>query len=157
MGEMKVMIGKPLIAALLALTLLTACETYEPSKQDIGMATGAILGGVLGHQIGGGSGRTVATIGGAALGGFVGSRIGRNMDRNDQLKTAEALDKSRDGQAATWRNADNGQQYSVTPTKTYQSASGHCRDFTTVTEIEGRKEVVQGTACRQPDGTWKTS
>lgn len=153
---MKVMICKPLVAALLALPLLTACETYEPSKQDIGMATGAILGGVLGHQIGGGSGRTVATIGGAALGGFFGSRIGRNMDRNDQLKTAEALEKSRDGQAATWRNADNGQQYAVTPTKTYQGASGHCRDFTTVTEIEGRQEVVHGMACRQPDGTWKT-
>jgi len=157
MGEMKVMICKPLIAALIALPLLNAGEPYVPSKQDVGMATGAILGGVLGHQIGSGTGRTVATIGGAALGGFIGSRVGRNMDRNDQLKTAEALEKSRDGQAATWRNADNGQQYSVTPTKTYQGASGHCRDFTTITEIEGRQEAVHGTACKQPDGTWKTA
>ena len=145
-----------LIAALFAPSLLSACDT-PPSKQDIGMATGAIVGGVIGHQIGGGSGQTVATIGGAALGGFVGSSIGRNMDRNDQVKTAEALERSRDGQSTTWRNADNGQQYSVTPTKTYQGASGHCRDFTTRTEIDGRQEVVQGTACRQADGTWKAS
>ena len=137
------MIRKHLVAALLALPLLTACETYEPSKQDIGMATGAILGGVLGHQIGGGSGRTVATIGGAALGGFVGSRIGRNMDRNDQLKTAEALEKSRDGQAATWRNADNGQQYSVTPTKTYQAHRA-----TAATSRPSRKSRVGRRSCR---------
>ena len=32
-----------------------------------------------------------------------------------------------------------------------------CRDFTTVTEIDGSRQQVQGTACRQPDGTWKTS
>ena len=153
----QVLMRNHIVAALLAMPLLVSCETYSPSKQDIGMATGAIVGGVLGHQIGGGSGKTVATIGGAALGAFVGNRIGRNMDRNDQLKTAEALEKSRDGQATTWRNGDSGQQYSVTPTKTYQGASGHCREFTTVSEIEGRNEELHGTACRQPDGTWKTS
>ncbi|MGZ8268644.1 MAG: hypothetical protein ACXWUU_14410 [Burkholderiales bacterium] len=45
------MTAKYLIAALIALPLLSGCESYSPSKQDIGMATGAILGGVLGHQI----------------------------------------------------------------------------------------------------------
>ena len=70
---------KPVVAALVALAVLAACET-SPSKEDVGMATGAIIGGVLGHQIGRGSGQTVATIGGAALGGFLGSRIGRKMD-----------------------------------------------------------------------------
>ena len=121
------------------------------------MATGAILGGVVGHQIGGGSGQTVATIGGAALGAFVGSRVGRKMDNNDQRKTAEALEKSPNDRATTWRNPDTGQTYSVTPTHTYTSPSGPCRDFTTTTQIDGHQEVVQGTACRQPDGTWKAS
>jgi surface antigen len=149
---------KHLVATLtvLALPFLGACET-PPSKEDIGMATGAVLGGVLGHQVGSGSGRTIATVGGAALGAFLGSRIGRNMDHNDQRKTAEALERSANDRSTTWRNPDTGQVYSVTPTRTYASPSGPCRDFTTVTEIDGREEVVHGTACRQPDGTWKAA
>ena len=92
---------KYLVTALLALLFLGACES-NPSKEDIGMATGAVLGGVLGHQIGSGSGNTIATIGGAALGAFLGSRIGRSMDRDDQRKTAAALESSPDKRATTW-------------------------------------------------------
>jgi uncharacterized protein YcfJ len=39
--------------------------------------SGAVIGGVLGHQIGGGTGNTVATVGGAVAGGAVGSQVGR--------------------------------------------------------------------------------
>jgi surface antigen len=134
-----------------------ACESYSPSKQDIGMATGAILGGVVGHQIGHGSGQTIATIGGAALGGFLGHRIGASMDRNDELKTARALETSKNGEETKWRNPDTGQRYTVTPTRTYESASGPCREFTTVADVDGRREHIRGTACRQADGTWKAS
>ena len=144
------------IVATLALSLLAACES-QPSKEDIGMATGAVLGGVIGHQIGGGSGKTVATIGGAALGAFVGSRVGRNMDRNDEDRARHALDRSPDGVSTTWRNHATGLRYSVTPTRSYQGDSGgRCRDFTTVAQIDDHDEVVHGTACKQPDGTWKT-
>jgi outer membrane lipoprotein SlyB len=38
---------------------------------------GAIVGGLLGNQIGGGSGRTAATVLGAAGGAVAGSQIGR--------------------------------------------------------------------------------
>ena len=31
-----------------------------------------------------------------------------------------------------------------------------CRPFKTLTEIEGRYAVLEGKACRQADGTWKT-
>jgi surface antigen len=148
---------KHFAAALLALPFLGACESYSLSKQDVGMATGAILGGVVGHQIGSGSGQTVATIGGAALGAFLGSRIGGRMDRNDQLKTAQALETLKNGDARTWRNPDTGQRYWVMPTRTHESASGPCREFATVTEIDGHREFVHGTACKQPDGAWKTA
>jgi surface antigen len=150
------LIRKPFVALIVALPLLGACES-NPSKQDIGMATGAILGGVLGNQVGHGAGRAVATVGGAALGGFLGSRLGGRMDREDQLKASGALERSRDGLSTSWRNPNNGQIYSVTPTRTYDGASGPCREFTTTTDIDGREEVVHGTACRQPDGTWKAA
>ena len=144
-----------LIATAAALSIVAACQQFEPTKQDVGMATGAILGGVLGAQIGHGSGRTAATIAGAALGAFLGSAVGKSMDRTDQLATARALETSPTGRPTAWRNPDTGHSYSVTPTRTYETASGPCREFTTNAEIGGRRETVYGTACRQPDGSWK--
>lgn len=44
----------------------------QDRERTAGTAIGAVVGGVLGHQIVGGSGRTVATVGGAALGGYAG-------------------------------------------------------------------------------------
>lgn len=41
----------------------------------IGAVGGAILGGVLGHQVGEGSGKKLARIGGAVLGGFAGNEV----------------------------------------------------------------------------------
>ena len=43
-----------------------------------GTAIGAIVGGLLGNQIGGGSGRTAATVLGAVGGGLAGNRIAQN-------------------------------------------------------------------------------
>ena len=42
---------------------------------NVGTLLGGIAGGVIGHQIGSGSGNTVATIGGAIAGGVVGHEI----------------------------------------------------------------------------------
>ena len=38
---------------------------------------GAIIGGILGHQVGGGRGRDVATAGGAVAGAAIGANVGR--------------------------------------------------------------------------------
>ena len=51
-----------------------------PPKQGInvpGAIGGALIGGILGHQFGSGTGQDIATVGGAAAGGFVGANIGR--------------------------------------------------------------------------------
>jgi uncharacterized protein YcfJ len=42
----------------------------------VGAVAGGALGGVLGHQIGGGKGKTAATIGGAVLGVLAGQNVG---------------------------------------------------------------------------------
>jgi uncharacterized protein YcfJ len=47
---------------------------------------GALLGGILGHQVGGGTGKDIATVGGAVAGGYVGSNVGRN---NGQATTQD--------------------------------------------------------------------
>lgn len=35
------------------------------------------------------------------------------------------------------------------------AAPSPCREFQTEIIIDGRKQLAHGTACRQPDGTWK--
>lgn len=50
-----------------------------------GTATGAVIGGLLGNQVGKGDGRKVATVGGAVAGGLIGRNVqGRNQQRNGQ-------------------------------------------------------------------------
>jgi uncharacterized protein YcfJ len=47
-----------------------------------GTAIGAVAGGLLGHQVGGGKGKTLATVGGAVAGGYVGNRVQKNHQDN---------------------------------------------------------------------------
>jgi uncharacterized protein YcfJ len=48
-----------------------------------GTAIGAVAGGLLGHQVGGGKGKTLATVGGAVAGGYVGNRVQKNHQDNN--------------------------------------------------------------------------
>jgi outer membrane lipoprotein SlyB len=49
-----------------------------------GTIIGGIAGGVLGNQVGGGKGKTLATVAGAVGGGYAGNRIGANSGRGSQ-------------------------------------------------------------------------
>jgi len=140
------------IAALL-IASLSACET-PPTQQDTGRVIGAVVGGVLGSNVGGGRGRTAAIIAGTIVGGYFGGKIGKTMDENDRYRANEAIDKNPTNQPSTWRNPDSGNEYTVTPTRTYANDSGPCRDYTTDVVIDGRKETATGSACRE-NGQWR--
>jgi surface antigen len=44
----------------------------------------------------------------------------------------------------------------VTPTHTYQGTGGqYCREYQQTIIIDGKPNQSYGTACRQPDGSWK--
>ncbi|WP_292934719.1 glycine zipper 2TM domain-containing protein [Noviherbaspirillum sp.] len=47
----------------------------QAQASGVGMVAGALLGGVLGNQVGGGNGRKVATVAGAVGGGYAGNEI----------------------------------------------------------------------------------
>ena len=64
---------------LLALALLGAGCSTPPTRQQIGTASGAVVGGLVGATVTGGS--TFGTVAGAAAGGLVGNEIGKNMER----------------------------------------------------------------------------
>jgi outer membrane lipoprotein SlyB len=57
-------------------------NTYERAAErgsGLGVATGAVVGGLLGNHVGGGNGRTLATVAGAVGGGYAGNQIERNV------------------------------------------------------------------------------
>ncbi len=64
--------------ALAAATLaLSACSS-NPTKEEIGMVSGAVIGGIVGSTLTGGSG--AGTVTGAAAGSYLGNKIAREID-----------------------------------------------------------------------------
>lgn len=56
-------------------------------QQGLGLGTlaGAAIGGVIGHQMSGGTGKTVTTVAGAAGGAYVGHEIEKQSRSRDQM------------------------------------------------------------------------
>lgn len=59
-----------------------------------GTAIGAIAGGLLGNQVGGGDGRKLATVAGAAAGGYAGNQVQKNMQEKDTVSRTETRCKT---------------------------------------------------------------
>lgn len=161
-----------ILAGIVALSLLSACAQQggRPStgvmsggnvnKQDIGTLAGAIGGGVIGHNIGGGAGKTVATIAGTLLGGAIGNSIGGSLDNADMAAyneaSSRALETAPAGRSLPWKNPQTGNYGTVTPSGYYQNSNGqYCREYNQTIVVGGKKQSGHGTACREPDGSWK--
>ena len=74
-------------------------ETRKGQSGAVGMVGGAVVGGVLGHQIGGGTGRTLATVGGAAVGAFAGNQVQKSVNKTTVWLTRVTL---KDGSTRTF-------------------------------------------------------
>lgn len=149
--------AKPFGAAVLCCSLIASGCSAPVTQEQTGMVIGGALGGALGSQVGGGRGRTAATIAGTIAGAAIGGSVGRSMDDTDRMKVAQSLETSRTGVRSQWRNPDSGNQYAVVPTRTYESAGTPCREYTVDGTVGGKKEKITGTACRQADGSWRTT
>jgi len=55
-----------------------------PQNSALGIGIGAVVGGLIGNHVGGGNGRTLATIAGAVGGGYVGNEIAKNSQTTAQ-------------------------------------------------------------------------
>jgi len=153
---------KTLVAAILSAAILTGCATDMQNSpgETMGGLLGAVGGAVLGSQVGGGKGRLAAVAVGTLAGAWLGSSIGRNMDETDRLKsqrtTQDSLEYNKAGTTSSWSNPDSGYKGSTTPTRTYQTADQQaCREYRSTVTIDGKTEEAVGTACREPDGTWR--
>lgn len=73
------------------------CENVQVRQQApvqdpnriAGTTLGGLAGGLLGNQVGGGSGKTIATIAGAAGGAYAGNRVQKDMQQKDLVATTE--------------------------------------------------------------------
>ena len=73
------------------------CEDVAVTRQKepndkrklLGTATGAVVGGLLGNQVGGGRGKTMATVAGAAAGGYAGNKVQGNAQAKKTETTTE--------------------------------------------------------------------
>jgi surface antigen len=149
------------LSLLAALMLsVTACQTDSwGTKQTLGTGAGAIGGGLLGSQIGGGSGQLWATGAGVLLGALVGSEIGSSLDRADQAYMGQAESRAHTaaiGETISWNNPQSGHYGTYTPVRDGTSSAGrYCREYQQTVYVGGQKQSAYGTACQQPDGTWQ--
>ena len=148
------------VATAIALVVAGCAESDYGPKQTFGGLAGAALGGLLGAHLGGSGDEQLAWTGaGVFLGALVGSEIGRSMDEVDRMRANEAVVRSQSapiGETIAWNNPESGNYGSITPVRDGMSASGaYCREFQHTINVSGRWQQGYGTACRQPDGTWR--
>jgi surface antigen len=149
-----------LVGVVLLATVAAGCQNTDGSfgpKTAIGGLGGAAGGGLIAAAAGGGGAAIAA---GVIVGGLLGGAAGNLLDQRDKRLANEAaqraLETAPSGQPTAWHNPDSGKSGSVTPTRTYQNAEGtYCREYQQDIVIGGKKQQSYGTACRQPDGTWK--
>lgn len=146
------------ITSLFILSLAGCAADGSVSKRKVGTVGGAIIGGLIGTQIGAGSGRTIAIIAGAALGAYLGSEVGDYMDRQDQVNTQQAVADTPTHHTAYWTN-DKGNHFQVTPNDDIyydQANKRYCRDFTQSVTAGGEVHTVNGKACApEKSGPWE--
>ena len=93
--------------AAVAVSLCDTCGTVQTVQQEkrkgkggaLGIAGGAVAGGLLGNQVGKGTGNTVATVGGAVAGGVIGNEIQKKLTSKKVWVTSV---KMKDGTVKTF-------------------------------------------------------
>jgi len=129
------------------------------TKQTVGAGAGAVIGGILGSQVGSGSGQLWATGVGALLGTLIGSEIGSSLDRADRTYLAQANSAALEapvGERISWNNPESGNYGYVEPVRDGNDTAGrYCREYQQTIYVGGQQETGVGTACQQSDGTWE--
>jgi surface antigen len=121
----------------------------------LGAAAGGTAGAIIGATTSHGPHQWAATAGGAILGLLLGGTAGHAVDTLDQSCAAQAVAYGPVGQPVGWASPTYGTQYQVTPVRQFAVNGTTCRDYTANAAIDGRWQQVRGTACLQPDGSWR--
>jgi surface antigen len=139
---------KQITFLILIVFLLAGCATKAQTGGVGGAAAGAIIGQAIGHDTG-------STLLGAAIGGMLGYVVGNEMDKADRQRLENVYEYTPDHTTTEWRNPNTGNQYEVTPQRTYVEPRTHydCREVEILATIDGKAEKTYATACRE-NGQW---
>jgi len=134
--------GRGRLAVTALLLGLAFIQTDRASAQDcggplsgstgnvVGSVAGAVGGGLLGSQFGGGAGKGLMTGLGVVGGALAGGYVGRQAEGCNQPRQRPAA------QVAARRT---------------------CQAVSTSATIDGQQQQVEGVACLDPDGVWRTA
>lgn len=148
------MFVKKMVPAAMAIALLAGCasNTKEAAKTE-----GGVIGGVIGSQYGSGNPKLASS--GTLLGAFISKDVVAGLDKTDQAQAEVAARRAYGGpigEKAGWTNPQSGNSGTVTTTRDgYNNAGQYCREYQQTVTVKGTTELAYGTACKQPDGTWK--
>lgn len=144
------------LAMVSALALAGCAEGHNETGATLG---GAAIGGLLGSQFGHGDGRLAMTAIGTLAGAAVGNSVGKKMDDADRMRMRDAEQRAYAApmnETIIWNNPNNGHSGSITPVRDGRRNNGaYCREFQSEINVGGQREKGYGTACQQPDGSWK--
>ena len=147
------------MAAMAVISALTLAGCAEGQNQGGATLGGALIGGLIGSRFGHGSGNVAMTAVGAMIGAGVGSSIGKRMDDVDRMRMREAEQRAYSAplrETIIWNNPKTGNSGTITPVRDGKRTSGeYCREFQSEITVGGQLEKGYGTACQQPDGSWK--
>lgn len=152
---------KTAISILVLALLVSGCAPHSAGpREQTGTLLGAGAGALLGAQVGDGRGRLLAVAVGTLAGALIGQDMGRTLDKADQAIMQQnaqyALEHAPTRTSTPWRNPDSGNRGELTPLETYKTSAGqYCREYQQTVWIGGEQQQAYGTACRQPDGSWK--
>jgi surface antigen len=157
--EPRSVMKKKIAAVALAALVLAGCQPGAGPKETGGGIIGAIGGAAVGSQFGRGTGNVAAIAAGTLLGAWLGSEIGRSLDARDRALIEQAQTRAYGapvGQRITWNNPQSGNSGHIVTTREGTMQGGtYCREFQNTIIVGGRSEQAYGTACRQPDGSWR--
>jgi surface antigen len=157
---------REVLAGIIVAVLLGApCATpahADNGNEVAGTLLGAGVGGLIGNQFGHGPGRVAATVGGVFLGGVIGNNIGGSFDRPSSYAAPYVYYPSPVYFQTTYvpnyvaPPAPPPEIYSSSAAAYYdETEAGYCREFTQEVRVEGQMAESYGTACLQPDGSWR--
>jgi surface antigen len=131
---------------------------YAGDDALLGTGIGAALGGLFGSQFGRGPGQFMSTTLGIAAGGAIGNSIGHDLDA-ESSRYYPSVGYSPPTESTPFIYYSYAPNYvappAPPPTYVDPDEGTYCRPYSQEIRIDGRLQESYGTACLQPDGTWR--
>lgn len=138
------------------------------SRVSLAVALAALAGGCAsttsGSTLGGfaavepGASRASQSFTAAMGSGLIGGAVGDRLDPADRRKALEAeyraLEYSPAGQPVAWQGRDGSTAGQVVANQPYRVGSQDCRQYSHTVVVAGQTRNLQGSACRNEDGSW---